>query len=529
MKDGVVYTPPWVAELIVDEVLRVSPGLTDFRWVDPACGDGVFLIILARRIIEAMHGEAASTHLIRRSLESHIAGFDVDGKALEQCRANLDRTASSLGVTEVMWDLRQIDFLDLASRHPRDLGKIDRLVGNPPYIRIQHLPAVARRQIQQSWQFCRSGSTDIFVAFLEAGISTLAAGGILAFITSRSIFESETGRDFRRYVAAGRRLRSIIDFGNSQVFPEVSTYTAITVLSKDGSTQEVRLSKIDAGSQICTWTERVPCDEFLGRRWWILPQADRQFLLEAESRGPNLGTMSAIRVGLATLRDKVYLLRLAYPDAGLPNRGIVTVLTSDNREIQIESGACKRVVKASTVHQDEENQGLVIIFPYSRQPNNKLGPWTPSDQARFPLALDYLNSHRVTLESRGHSTRTWFEYGSTQGIATLFGPKLVIPPISRTGDLFLFSDPEATVISGYSIHFSGHLGRLHDRLRCDDFKQYARLTGRAMRGGYFALSKTSIENFSLSPTEWQQLGVCPSPNATHDSLSDTAPPAQAPE
>jgi len=46
----------------------------------------------------------------------------------------------------------------------------DYVIGNPPYIRIQHLGKDRRERIQRDWSFCRSGSTDMYISFLNLGL-----------------------------------------------------------------------------------------------------------------------------------------------------------------------------------------------------------------------------------------------------------------------------------------------------------------------------------------------------------------------
>jgi hypothetical protein len=311
---------------------------------------------------------------------------------------------------------------------------------------------------------------------------------------------------FRQAVVAGRHLQAILDFGESQVFPEVTTYTAVTVLSASPAPRsDVSVQRIDALSQQVEWIEEIRRAEFEGRRWWILPQHDRELIGDTEDRGPTLGDVCDIRVGLATLRDKIFTLRVLERSSAIP--GCLRVMSHENREFEIEHAACRPLVKVSTMHRDNEDQRLAIVFPYEVGRNGKLVPWTVQTCLSLPLAMEYLESQRESLEKRGHDTRTWFEFGSTQGIATLFGPKILVPPISRDGQLFLHEDPNTTLISGYSIHFTGDLRALHHRLAAEDFRLYARLMGRTLRGGYFAMTKTSLRNFSLPEHEWLSLGA----------------------
>ena len=217
--------------------------------------------------------------------------------------------------------------------------------------------------------------------------------------------------------------------------------------------------------------------------------------------------MCRVRVGLATLRDKVYVLRLRDKFQTLEDSSTVVCIDATGNEVEIESRALRRVQKVSTISCDNEDQQLVIVFPYERSNLGALIPWTTRTQERLPMAMSYLIQHQETLEQRGHSVRTWFEYGSTQGLETVFGPKILVPPMSRDGRLFLSEFDDSTIFSGYGIFFSGDLRQLHTRLSQPDFQRYARQMGRTLRGGWFSMSKTSISKFALTEPEWKALGA----------------------
>ena len=51
-KDGVVYTPDWVVELMVETLFTHRPFDEKSVVLDPACGDGAFLRGVARHLIK---------------------------------------------------------------------------------------------------------------------------------------------------------------------------------------------------------------------------------------------------------------------------------------------------------------------------------------------------------------------------------------------------------------------------------------------------------------------------------------------
>jgi adenine-specific DNA-methyltransferase len=184
---------------IVDKILKDSgfyeSDLTDKIILDPACGDGRFLVPIVEYIIENTH-----TSQIKSRLEQ-IHGWDIDKEAIKLCRQNLDNLIKPLGIA-VDWNLKRCDALKQKNTKKR----FHFIVGNPPYIRIQHLPEEQRKFIQNQFSFCQSGSTDAYLAFFQLASMLLAEDGICGFITPNSWLTSETGKPLRAYFEQNNNL-----------------------------------------------------------------------------------------------------------------------------------------------------------------------------------------------------------------------------------------------------------------------------------------------------------------------------------
>src|SRR5690606_41880134 len=67
-------------------------------------------------------------------------------------------------------------------------GGFDLVVGTPPWVRGERLPATTRARLASRYRWWRAGGTgwrhapDLAVAFLERGIELLAPGGTIAFL-----------------------------------------------------------------------------------------------------------------------------------------------------------------------------------------------------------------------------------------------------------------------------------------------------------------------------------------------------------
>lgn len=80
---GEYYTPDWLAEVMVDEIV---PSPLDVRLLDPACGSGTFLFHAIRKYIAA--GESKNTPLAKLldEVTTHVIGMDIHPVAVTLAR-----------------------------------------------------------------------------------------------------------------------------------------------------------------------------------------------------------------------------------------------------------------------------------------------------------------------------------------------------------------------------------------------------------------------------------------------------------
>ena len=270
-RQGVVYTPPSVVALILDNALPAgADGLGAASVCDPACGEGAFLVAVARRLLTRL-GRADALAALGR-----MAGYDIDAAAIARCRSRLDDTLAQWHPgARVQWNLQVRNAFD-RDAFAADWGRFTHIVGNPPYVRVQHLEQTGRRRIAGRWRVTR-GATDLFLVFYELGLALLGSGGLLGYIAPSSWLRSASGAALRQLLAQSHRVERIIDFGEHQVFDDVTTYTAVTIIRKDGAPADIPVSKydgarfydagaiaLDAGNPAHTWLAATAADAGTG-------------------------------------------------------------------------------------------------------------------------------------------------------------------------------------------------------------------------------------------------------------------------
>ena len=126
----------------------------------------------------------------------------------------------------------------------------DFVVGNPPYVRIQNLGESRRLALQNNWQLCSGGSTDIYIAFFELGVKMLKEKGKLGFITPNTWLKTQAAGELRRFFRREKIVKTLIDFEHWQLFENVTTYSLITILQKGARHDSFSLIKGDKKGEL---------------------------------------------------------------------------------------------------------------------------------------------------------------------------------------------------------------------------------------------------------------------------------------
>lgn len=191
---GAFFTPPVIADYLARWAIAKNPSA---RVLDPTCGDGVFLLAAARRLVEL--GGAPER------LDEQVVGVDTHAESLQ--RADEFLSAEGLDAR-----LETADFFRLTP--PGELfpafEPFDAVIGNPPFVRYQHHAGEARRLSAQAAlrQGVRlSGLASSWAALLVHAGSFLAPDGRLAIVLPAELLSVGYAEPVRQWLR--RRFASV--------------------------------------------------------------------------------------------------------------------------------------------------------------------------------------------------------------------------------------------------------------------------------------------------------------------------------
>jgi len=132
-----------------------------------------------------------------------------------------------------------------------DSERFDTIIGNPPYVRSQDIPAPTRERILASGSkadFDRRANLYLF--FIEKCLRHLAPGGELIFITPRDFLKATSAVKLNQLLYASGSITDAIELGDARVFDGAVPNCLIWRFEKDRGARELRHAELGAGDRL---------------------------------------------------------------------------------------------------------------------------------------------------------------------------------------------------------------------------------------------------------------------------------------
>lgn len=192
---------------IVESVLKNVPNdrtILENTFLEPSCGHGAFII----KLIMKAYLAAPNVNDISNFIQTKLFFVDIDLQMIETTKTNVSALFTSLFGSEYKGSFNAYcadftrlddDLFESAFAVSNLYGKVDFVIGNPPYItlygrRDQKLNENQRIYFLKNYsQFpssLKNGKINYIMLFIERGLKTLNKGGKLVFVIDVSFFET---------------------------------------------------------------------------------------------------------------------------------------------------------------------------------------------------------------------------------------------------------------------------------------------------------------------------------------------------
>lgn len=267
---GQVFTPEPVVHAML--ALRRNRG----RVLEPACGDGAFLA----------------------HLEGTAVGIELDPG---HCPPGA----------------RNMDFFD----YP-DHERFDTIIGNPPYVRFQDIPARTRKRLHAAHFDARS---NLYLFFIEKCLRHLAPGGELIFITPRDFLKATSALRLNRLLFESGTITDAIDLGDARVFDGALPNCLIWRFEKNCFDRHMRYAMLGVRDRV---VDALAAPQWMPRHF---VESAGHLMFTRGDYPLHLSDVAYVKVGAVSGADEIYA------DEAAGNRDFVYSAT-------VNSGQTRRMI-----------------------------------------------------------------------------------------------------------------------------------------------------------------------------------------
>ena len=255
---GAVYTPHFLAALLLDHVIPYKELTGKERILDPACGSAVFLVGAFRRLVNFWRSQhnwkKPTAKTLKKILENSIYGIDLDSSAIDLSAFSLSLAICDALKPKVIWkklkfdrlrgsNLFEKDFFELLLDSKNGISnilekKFDIVIGNPPF---ESKLTDAAKQIDDLVQKSvplrgKCPDNQIAYLFLEQALTILASENSRCCLIQPSgfIYNSNTNK-LRTDILKNREIDTVFDFTSIRKLYDAADPKTLAVFARNNS------------------------------------------------------------------------------------------------------------------------------------------------------------------------------------------------------------------------------------------------------------------------------------------------------
>jgi Eco57I restriction-modification methylase len=237
---------------------------------------------------------------VDRELRERMGELRVELRTVRQARRAILRDR------ELPWFQYHSHFADVFAA-----GGFDLVVGNPPWLRAEDIPAATRRQLAGRYRWWRGGRTafghrpDLALAFLERATELTGPGGVIALLVPAKLATAQYGAAARHELASATTLLRVADLTGQPVAAFDATVYPLAVVARKAAPSAGHRVAISLTGATGRTVPQVGLRG--GGPWILLPDRVRQAAVRLAREHPTVADRLVCRLGVKTGANRIFL------------------------------------------------------------------------------------------------------------------------------------------------------------------------------------------------------------------------------
>ncbi|GAA7967486.1 hypothetical protein JP0545_00750 [Helicobacter pylori] len=383
-----------------------------------------------------------------------------------------------------------------------DFLGFDCIIGNPPYIRQEHIKPI-KPLLQKQYRDFYNSTADIYTYFFALSYRLLKEKGFNAFITSNKYARAKYGAKLRELLLKKTTIVSYMELNALKVFESATVDTSIMSFIKQEPSKESRFK----------YYEPTPDDKNDLKSARSLPM--RQNALSTES-------FIFANASFLDLRDKMESVGIPLKDWDIQiYRGILTganeafIIPTEKREeilnackTQEERKRTETLIKPILRGKDIKRYSyewadLWVINTHNGYTSNLKFKIPPIDIEKYPALKAHLDSHYDTIATRSDQGDTPYHLRNCAYLEDFEKQKIVYGEIVQEPRFYLdngecelgyfYAEATSFILTGEHLRYL--LGMLHSKLITFSFKTF--YAGGGLGESGYRYKKAFIERLPI--------------------------------
>jgi type I restriction-modification system DNA methylase subunit len=397
----------------------------------------------------------------------------------------------------------QTEFADIMKA-----GGFDVVIGNPPYVR-QELLGDSKSYFADHYHVYH-GVADLYVYFIEKGISLLRDQGQFGMIVANKWLRANYGKPLRQWLKQ-QQLTEITDFGDLLVFQQATTYPCILRVQKALPQATFQVATIntldfeDLKTEVDAHTYRLEQSKLNDEGWSLAEKNTQALLKKLHDKGVPLNEYVEGKIyrGILTGLNEAFVIDGKTRDKLIANDA--------KSEELIKPFLLGREIKR---YQPVKCEHYLILIPKGWTKLNSSGAknaWTWLKR-NYPSIANHMQAFSKLAQKRYDQGEYWWELRGCDYYQEFEKPKIIIPAIVQKAsysfdNLGFYSNDKTSIIASDDLYL---LGLLNSKVL--DFVLHS--IASTKRGGYFEYKPMYVQKLPIRPIDFNN----PTDKANHDKM-----------